>query len=118
VNERTSIFETDPLDISSFKPRSEGRPGPAPAEIDSVSQSKFQSREPSPLVVSHPSTRRQPMVYRTGRNVTFSVKTAPTTAEAFYEIASRMGWKANETFEHAIKALRDKLADSLTSSTE
>lgn len=104
MNERTSIFENDPLDISGFKPRTDGPSGPAPAEIDSISQGKFQSREPNP-----PSTRRLPMVYRTGRNVTFSVKTAPATAEAFYVLASKMGWKANETFERAIEALQEKL---------
>jgi hypothetical protein len=104
MNERTSIFETDPLDISGFKPRTNGPSGPAPAEIDSISQGKFQSREANP-----PSARRLPMVYRTGRNVTFSVKTAPATVDAFYALATKMGWKANETFEQAILALQEKL---------
>lgn len=106
MNERTSIFETDSLDISSFKPRTDGPLGPAPAEIDSISHGKFQSREPNP-----PSTKRAPMVYRTGRNVTFSVKTAPATAEIFYALASKMGWKANETFERAIAALRREIGE-------
>lgn len=104
MNERASIFATDPLDISGFKPRTDDPSGPAPAEIDSISQSKFQSREPNPS-----STKRPPMVYRTGRNVTFSVKTAPATAEIFYALASKMGWKANETFERAIAALEREI---------
>jgi len=45
------------------------------------------------------------MVYRTGRNVTFSAKTTRETVDLFYEIAQRNGWKAGETFEKAIAAL-------------
>ena len=104
MNERTSIFDSDPIDISSFKPKTNMPSGPAPGEIDSISNGKFQSREPD-----RPSAKRPPMVYRTGRNLTFSVKTAPATAEAFYEIATRMGWKANETFERAVEALKEKV---------
>lgn len=105
MNERSSIFEVDPLDISGFKPKVDRPAGPAPEEIDGVGQGKYRSREP----VSQPSSKRPPMVYRTGRNVTFSVKTAPATADAFYELARRNGWKANETFERAIEALRRSL---------
>lgn len=104
MTERTSIFDADAIDISGFKPKTDLPSGPAPEEIDSISKGKYQSREPN-----QPPTKRRPMVYRTGRNVTFSVKTAPATTEAFYEIATRMGWKANETFERAIEALQEKI---------
>ena len=42
------------------------------------------------------------MVYRTGRNKVFSVKTDLATADAFYAIAQENGWKAAETFEKAL----------------
>jgi hypothetical protein len=49
------------------------------------------------------------MVYRTGRNVTFSAKTTRETVERFYAIAEGQGWKANETFEKAVAALEAAL---------
>jgi hypothetical protein len=104
VNERVSLFETDPLDVTDFHPKTGPAAGPAAAEIDRIGQGKFQSREPN-----RPSTKRLPMVYRTGRNLTFSVKATPSTTDAFYAIATRMGWKANETFENAVQALSEKL---------
>jgi hypothetical protein len=107
MNERTSIFEKDSLDISGFKPKTGQARGPDPAQIDEVSQPKFKSREAEP--VSQPSTKRLPMVYRTGRNTTFSVKTTPATVDSFYDIARRQGWKAGETFERAIEALMREL---------
>ena len=113
MSERSSIFD-DPLDVAGFKPKKggEGR-GPAPEEIDAVSQPKFRSREPTggpPDTVIQPSTRRPPMVYRTGRNTTLSVKTTPATVDRFYEIARQKGWKAGETFEQAVEALERELA--------
>lgn len=50
------------------------------------------------------------MIYRTGRNKVFSVKTDPATADEFYAIAQKNGWKAAETFEKAVAALRRELA--------
>jgi hypothetical protein len=46
------------------------------------------------------------MVYRTGRNVTFSAKTTQQTVNQFYALAEENGWKAGETFEKAVAALR------------
>lgn len=113
MNERSSIF-SDPLgDVAGFKPKKGEGKRPDAKEIDQVSLPRFRSREPAAPTPAPPvgqqSTKRQPMVYRTGRNTTFSVKTTPETVEAFYEIAREQGWKAGETFERAIAALRREL---------
>jgi hypothetical protein len=138
MSNRASIFTPrEELDISGFKPKAASEQRPDPAQIDEVRSARFRSREavqesppevtPQPTVtqqlpagqpeiVSQPttvgqqSTKRQPLVYRTGRNTTFSVKTTPETVEAFYEIARAQNWKAGETFERALAALRRELA--------
>jgi len=51
------------------------------------------------------------MVYRTGRNTTFSAKTTAATVDTFYDLARRQGWKAGETFERAVEALRRSLGE-------
>lgn len=103
---RTSIFNAPAVDVSDFKPKPADKLGPAPDAIDRVSHPRFRSREAEASVdVDGASTKRQPMVYRTGRNVTFSAKTTRETVDLFYEIAQRNGWKAGETFEKAIAAL-------------
>lgn len=122
MSERASIFAPRvELDIGGFKPKTDVERRPDPSEIDEVSSARFRSREPdsqasdaSPKTVGQSSEglqspKRLPMVYRTGRNTTFSVKTTPETVDAFYEIARAQGWKAGETFEHALAALREKL---------
>jgi hypothetical protein len=119
---RASIFaEREELDVGGFKPKTDAERRPDPAEIDEVRSARFRSREPGsqpfvaqPEISSRPtesqqSTKRLPLVYRTGRNTTFSVKTTPETVDAFYEIARAQGWKAGETFERAIAALQEKL---------
>src|SRR5689334_2803577 len=118
--QRAKIFEPVSLDVSGFKLRTEAELRPDAEQIDRVSGPKFQSREISSS--SHlsnssrpteglPATKRQPMVYRTGRNVTFSAKTTQKTVDTFYEIAQRQGWKAGETFEKAVAALQRQLVD-------
>ena len=122
MSERASIFAPrTKLDVGGFKPKTDAERRPDSSEIDEVSSARFRSREPDgqptvaqPEVTSRPlegqqSAKRLPMVYRTGRNTTLSVKTTPETVDAFYEIARAQGWKAGETFEHAIAALREKL---------
>ncbi len=52
------------------------------------------------------------MVYRTGRNVTFSAKTTRQTVDEFYALAEENGWKAGETFEKAVAALRQQYLGS------
>ena len=119
--ERASIFAPrEELDVGCFAPKTGQERRPDPSEIDQVRSSRFRSRESQPTAdqpeaddrspVSQPPTKRQPMVYRTGRNTTFSVKTTPETVEAFYEIARAQDWKAGETFEKAIAALQRELA--------
>jgi hypothetical protein len=120
--ERASIFAPrEELDVGGFKPKTNAERRPDPSEIDEVRSTRFRSREPDRQPsVDRPETpssatggrqypKRLPMVYRTGRNTTFSVKTTPETVDAFYEIARAQGWKAGETFEHAIAALQEKL---------
>jgi len=110
MTQRTSIF-SDPakssLDTSDFSPRSQHQARPRPEDIDAASAgSKFQSREsPGLPLVDERKTRRQPMTYRTGRNVTFSAKTTQQTVDQFYALAEQNGWKAGETFEKAVAAL-------------
>jgi hypothetical protein len=112
---------TAPLNLDAFKPRTDEQTGPAPEEIDRLTAgTKFRSREPRPVdsqpTVSQPETvsqrsiKRPPLTYRTGRNVTVSVKTTQETVDAFYNLARSLGWKAGETFEQAIQALQEKLA--------
>jgi hypothetical protein len=110
MSQRSSIFERDPVDISGFKPKTGQGRGPEPAQIDEVAQPKFRSREPD-RPEDRPSTKRQPMVYRTGRNTTFSAKTTAATVDTFYDLARRQGWKAGETFERAVEALRRSLGE-------
>lgn len=112
---------TASLNLDAFKPKTEAQNGPAPEEIDQLTAgTKFRSREPQsidgqpsgsqPKTVSQRSTKRLPLTYRTGRNVTVSVKTTQETVDAFYELARSQSWKAGETFEQAIRALQEKLA--------
>ena len=114
---RPSLFEEDDIDLSGFAPSTAPDPTPVPpATIRQVSEEGgFPSRAARKSMpeavpkVDQMSAKRQPLVYRTGRNVTFSAKTTLATVEAFYEIARAQGWKAGETFERAIAALQETL---------
>ena len=112
MTKRASIFgasvPASPIDVSDFAPKPQPDARPRLEEIDAVSAgSRFQSREPTPVLTVDPaSTHRKPMVYRTGRNVTFSAKTTKQTVDQFYAIAEQNGWKAGETFEKAVAALQ------------
>ena len=120
MTERASIF-SNPLemDISDFAPKENAVPRPALEDIDRTAGHRFKSREAAASIpvpqhddkptVDQQSTKRQPMVYRTGRNVVFSVKTTQTTVDQFYKIAQTHGWKAGETFEKAVGALEQKI---------
>lgn len=110
MSNRTSIFGppvASALDVSDFSPRSQPEARPRAEDIDAASAgSRFQSREPSTdASVDAKKTHRQPMVYRTGRSVTFSAKTTQQTVDQFYALAQQHGWKAGETFEKAVEAL-------------
>jgi hypothetical protein len=121
MSQRTSIFATPKegkgVDVSGFAPKKTQVPRPAREDIDHAAEgSRFPSREPiappQAAEVSRQSTRRRPMVYRTGRNVTFSAKTTREMVDRFYAIAEGQGWKANETFEKAIAALEEAIKQS------
>jgi hypothetical protein len=112
MSQRTSVF-ADPggekkLDTSDFAPVDRSRERPRAEDIDAATKgSRFKSREPIEAPKADgPSTKRQPMVYRTGRNVTFSAKTTRETVDRFYALAEQNGWKAGETFEKAVDALQ------------
>jgi hypothetical protein len=120
MSQRTSIFATPGegkgVDVTGFAPKRTPAPRPAREDIDHAAEgSRFHSREPiaesqaTTTEVSGQSTRRQPMVYRTGRNVTFSAKATREMVDRFYAIAEGQGWKANETFERAIAALEEAI---------
>jgi hypothetical protein len=93
---RASIFED--LDLSGFAPESTS--APTAEKVRAVSEAaNFPSRE-----------RRQPRVYRTGRNTQFNVKADPAVIERFYEISNKKGWVLGKTLEEALKALEEKLS--------
>ncbi len=111
---RSSIF-SNPGEAEEFRPKQTPDARPSPEQLDQVRTSgKFSRREaPNPPAAppvqlyaeSQQSTKRKPMVYRTGRNVTISVKTTAETVERFYRLAEKLGWKAGETFENAVEGL-------------
>lgn len=113
MSQRTSVFAKPQgtIDISDFKPKERQDVRPLPTDIDQVaSGGPFKSRDAAPdAPVTQRSTKRPPMVYRTGRNVTVSVKATPETNELFYEITRAQGWKVAETFERALQALEREL---------
>jgi hypothetical protein len=100
MTERLKIF-----DVGGFKPKAGEERGPQPEQLDQVAGPKFRSREIDTSSTPSSPTVRQPLVYRTGRNVTFSAKTTQVTVDTFYDIARNQGWKAGETFEKAVAAL-------------
>lgn len=119
MSKRTSIFAAPapvpagPLDVSDFAPKPQPDARPRQEDIDAAHVgSRFQSREAGVPSVDKTSSKRLPMVYRTGRNVTFSAKTTRQTVDQFYAIAERNGWKAGETFEKAVAALMAETGDS------
>jgi hypothetical protein len=114
---RPSLFDDgEEVDLSRFTPKtgSDNKSVP-PDTVRKVSdEGGFPSRAARSAAdrrttSDRPSTNRLPLVYRTGRNVVFSAKTTPETADIFYRIAREQGWKAAETFENAIQALVEKL---------
>lgn len=116
---RASVFSTP--DLSGFKPKERPAALPTPDDIDrATAGSKFsrgdalsaghQPTDGQPTGSGKPpegrqETKRRPLVYRTGRNQTISVKTTAQTIERFYQMAVDNGWKAAETFEKAVEAL-------------
>jgi hypothetical protein len=119
---RSSIYddaaETDqalqPLDLSRFQPQPEGTtPALDRDKLSAISEaSNFPSRQPlrTPQIPQKPNPpRREPRIYRTGRNVQFNMKANQATIDAFYAISNQQGWVLGETLEHALAALQREL---------
>ena len=114
MKERASVFEnTEDFDISEFTTQTP-TPSSKPAleAIQAVSQAaRFPSREPSAVVSKKSSARKREIRrYRTGRNVQFNVKLDTATRDGLYEISDRQKWVLGETLQHALAALKEKLA--------
>jgi hypothetical protein len=103
--DRPKLFEESDLGLEQFAPVSADKKVNVSAETvrQMADAGGFPSRGP------FPSTRREPLVYRSGRTASFSVKTMPSTVDSFYAIARERGWKAGETFERAVEALLEQL---------
>lgn len=97
--------------LSAFALAGQGRSRPTASELDEVASPKFASREPTP----EKTPKHTPMVYRTGRHSTVSLRTDEATHAAFYDMALANGWKACETFERAVAALAAELTKSKSS---
>jgi len=116
TNPRAGLFEADDdLDVSGFapkKPEPGGLPAAAADEVRAVSEaSSFRSREPAagkPTPTAKP--KREPRLYRTGRNIQLNVKVRQETLDSFYEISDQEGWVLGETLERALEALKRNLA--------
>ena len=109
-NARAGLFEAeDDLDVSGFAPKKPKGAQPAAAEeVRAVSEaSSFRSREPAarkPAPTARP--KREPRLYRTGRNIQLNVKVRQETLDSLYEMSDQQGWVLGETLEHALEALR------------
>ena len=112
-NARAGLFEAeDDLDVSGFAPK-KPKPGAQPAaaeEVRAVSEaSSFRSREPAarkPVPAPAARPKREPRLYRTGRNIQLNVKVRQETLDSLYEMSDQQGWVLGETLEHALEALR------------
>jgi hypothetical protein len=105
-------FQT--FDLSQFTPEiSDSNSDFDVEKLREISASRnFPSREPQPRPEIPPKAakpRREPRIYKTGRNVQFNVKASQTTIDAFYAISNQQGWVLGETLEHALAALRREL---------
>lgn len=102
--------------LADFKPSaSSGRP-----TKDAVKEiTSFPSREPQTdgsrsadrahsVHIPEPK-RREPRLFKTGRNSTITIRGSAATIERFYVVADRMGLKNAETFERAVEVLEKML---------
>lgn len=107
---RAGLFDDDdPLDVSSFAPKSSAAPGVSSDQVRVAAEgANFRSREPQPA--APPPEKRPPRRYRTGRNVQLNVKARAEVIETFYTIADGQGWVLGEAFEQAVAALERELA--------
>ena len=113
-NARAGVFDAeDELDVSGFAPKKveSGSKPVAPEQVRAVSEgSSFRSREPAGRTAPPAARpRREPRLYRTGRNIQLNVKVRQETLDSLYELSDQQGWVLGETLEHALKALRREL---------
>jgi hypothetical protein len=115
---RASIFDTDDLDVASFKPKVAPDPAAPPlAQVREIAEAaNFPSREATrpprmetATAVPPVPLKRAPRRHRTGRTAQFNARTTPETVEAFYAIADKQGWLIGETVEQALAALQREL---------
>ncbi|MCP1551700.1 MULTISPECIES: stability/partitioning determinant [Methylorubrum] len=121
-SKRASIFDSDDMDLSAFKPK-EGPPADAipPEQVKAIAEaSNFPSREakkeraaPAPLapkIEKVAPAKRTAHRLRTGRTLQINARASAETVEEFYAIAAAQNWKAAETLERAVAALKRELA--------
>lgn len=118
---RASIFESEEIDLSGFKPK-EGPPVDAVSaeQVEAIAEaSNFPSREakkergatqPTPRPEKVAPAKRQAHRLRTGRTLQINARASAETVEEFYAIAAEQNWKAAETLERAVAALKRELA--------
>lgn len=120
---RASIFDGEDIDLSAFKPK-DGPPADAvPVEqVKAIAEaSNFPSREAkkeragapaTPRAEKPAPTKRQAHRLRTGRTLQINARASAETVEEFYAIAAAQNWKAAETLERAVAALKRELESS------
>jgi hypothetical protein len=118
VKERASFFgDAVDLDLKDFAPKKRtDTKAPSREEVQAVAEAaNFPSRQASPQTPK-PSKKRVPRIYRTGRNVQFSVKATQETVDAIYTITeANTGWVLGYTLERAVEALQRELELEKTS---
>nr|MDZ8063107.1 hypothetical protein [Nostoc sp. EkiNYC01] len=119
-SKRASIFDNDDMDLSSFKPK-EGPPVDAVSAdlVEAIAEaSNFPSREakrerpPAPVAPKPEKVtpaKRPTHRLKTGRTSQINARASVKTVEEFYAIAAEQNWKAAETMERAVAALRREL---------
>jgi hypothetical protein len=108
---RASIFDEPPgLDVSGLAPKTApDKDAPAPEKVRVVAEAAhFSSREPK-ATKKAPATKRQPRLYRTGRNVQMNLKASQETMDAFYAITEQEDWVLGEILENAVQSLQREL---------
>ncbi|MFL5284508.1 MAG: hypothetical protein ACJ8AW_26830 [Rhodopila sp.] len=76
-------------------------------DLEGFAPKQLPPRQALPDTAAPPPAGREPLLYRTGRSASFSCRTTPEAIETFYAVARESGWRAGETFEHAVRALRE-----------
>ena len=123
AKERAKLFVNEPepepdldldLGLDTFQPVTGPMPSALPAEeVRAVAEAaKFPSRQAKPreaataLEPMPAPAVRQARRLRTGRTEQLNARASAQTVADFYAIADRHGWKAAETLERAVAALK------------